>query len=399
MATYSYKARTSNGQPTKGTIDSRTELEARRKLKANKLVVLSLREKKGLSMNIGKGVHMSLKDKIVLTEQLAVMVKSGLSVSKALTAIGNEVFNNKVQKMLQEVAAAVDGGIAFSDALQPYEKTFGSVYIQMVKAGEKGGKLDDVLARLAHQLQKDADIKGKIKSALMYPIIIVFLMIGVIAVIMVFVIPRLKDVFTNANVELPIATKILIGASNFFVNYGLWIIVVAILAVGGFYLLLNYARFALLWDTIKIRIPLYGPFAQRVYLARFSLSFASLLSSGLPILEIMNTSRDVINNRAYQRELTVATKKIENGVPIATALRESSYFPNMIAQLVSIGEKSGSLEEVMWVVSNFYEKEVDAITRNLSAALEPIIMIALGIGVAFILVSVLQPMYNLVDTI
>ena len=398
MINFNYQANDAQGKKIKGQIEARTELEARRQLKARHLVVLSLREKKGLNLSFG-GVHMSLKDKIVLTEQLSVMVKSGLTISRSLQVIGAESFNPKIQRMLHEIAAAVDGGSAFSEALQPYENTFGSVYIQMVKAGEKGGKLDEVLIRLSEQLQKDADIRSKIRSALMYPVIVVALMIGVMVVIMVFVIPRLKDVFIGAGVELPMATQVLIAVSNFFVNFGWWIALAVVIASILFFVLLRYPTFALIWDTIKIRLPIYGPFAKRVYLARFSLSFASLLASGLPILEIMTTSRDVVNNRAYQEDITEAAKQVENGVSISTALHESPYFPNMIAQLVSIGEKSGSLEEIMWVIANFYEKEVDAITRNLSAALEPIIMVVLGIGVAFLMLAVLQPMYSLVNAI
>lgn len=398
MAAFTYIARDAQGARQKGRITAMTASDAAEKIKARGLLIVKIDPVR--TLHIGSStVKMSLKDKVVLTEQLAVMIKAGLPISKALQAMLNQSFSKPIREMLGAISTQVEGGISFAEALEQYHDTFGRVYIKMVQAGEKGGKLDDILDKLALQLQKDYEIRGKIRSALMYPIIILILMAVVIVVIMIFVIPRLTLVFTESGVALPTPTKILIGTSNFFVAHGMILLIAVAVAVIAVKLLLHVQKISLLWDTIKVRIPIYGPFVVRVYMARFSLTFASLISSGLPILEILGTSSDVIDNRAYQRELADVAKNIENGMPIATALGNSHYFPNMISQLVSVGEKSGSLEDIMWVIAHFYEKEVDAVSQNLSTALEPIIMIVLGVGVAFILISVLQPMYSLVSAI
>ncbi len=398
MPAFTYIARDAQGARQKGRITAMTASDAAEKIKARDLLIVKIDPVH--TFRIGSStVKMSLKDKVVLTEQLAVMIKAGLPISKALQAMLNQSFSKPIREMLGAISTQVEGGISFAEALEQYHDTFGRVYIKMVQAGEKGGKLDDILEKLALQLQKDYEIRGKIRSALMYPIIILLLMAVVIVVIMIFVIPRLTLVFTESGVALPTPTKILIGTSNFFVAHGVILLIAVAVAVIAVKLLLHVQKISLLWDTIKVRIPIYGPFVVRVYMARFSLTFASLISSGLPILEILGTSSDVIDNRAYQRELADVAKNIENGMPIATALGNSHYFPNMISQLVSVGEKSGSLEDIMWVIAHFYEKEVDAVSQNLSTALEPIIMIVLGVGVAFILISVLQPMYSLVSAI
>lgn len=396
MPIFTFQARTAEGIRQKGRIVAESVNDATAKIKARGWLVINIEQSRSFHLGSNR-IKMSLKDKVVLTEQLAVMVKAGLPVSKAFIALLNQTFPKPVHEMLATISTQVEGGLSLAEALEQYHDTFGRVFIKMVSAGEKGGKLDDILEKLALQLQKDYEIRGKIRSALMYPMIIVILMIVVVAVIMVFVIPRLATVFTDAGVDLPTPTKLLIGTSNFFVNHGVVLLIVLVVAVIGGRLLLRNPKIGLTWDTIKVRIPLFGPFVVRVYMARFSLTFASLLSSGLPILEIFGTSKEVIDNRAYQREITDIAKNIENGMPIATALENSHYFPNMISQLVSVGEKSGSLEDIMWVIARFYEKEVDAVSQNLSSALEPIIMVALGIGIAFILISVLQPMYSLVS--
>jgi len=396
MPTFTFQARDAEGKREKGRIVAESLNDAATKLKTRGWLVL--RVKPASTFHFGASrIKMSLKDKVVLTEQLAVMIKAGLPVSKAFIALLNQTFPKPVHEMLATISTQVEGGLSFAEALEQYHDTFGRVFIKMVTAGEKGGKLDDILEKLALQLQKDYEIRGKIRSALMYPLIIVILMVVVVAVIMVYVIPRLATVFTDAQVDLPTPTKMLIATSDFFVNHGVVVLIALVVAVIGSKLLLRNPKIGLAWDTIKVRIPLYGPFVVRVYMARFSLTFASLLSSGLPILEIFGTSKEVIDNRAYQNELAEISKNIENGMPIATALEHSHYFPNMISQLVSVGEKSGSLEEIMWVIARFYEKEVDAVSQNLSSALEPIIMVALGVGIAFILISVLQPMYSLVS--
>ncbi len=400
MPTYKYRARDNNGQTIKGKIDAKSIGQARKILRSRKLIIFSVEEGSKLfnSDLFGEGsTKLKLREKIILTEQLAVMVKSGLSVSDAIKSINSESTKKPISKMLNDLASEVEGGAPLSEALSKYPKAFDSVYIQMVRAGEKSGNLDKILARITKQLQKDAEIKGKVRSALMYPAIISILMVLVIAVIVIVVIPRLKTVFDDAGIDLPMSTRMLIKLSDFTVKYWLWLILFIIFGFIAFHFGLKVKKIKLLWDKIKMRVPVFGTLLKHVYLARFSLGFSSLLSSGLPILEIFSTTKKLVGNDAIEEELGHIEKKVENGMPIASALRESKYFPNMVAQLTQVGEKSGTLDQSFKVIANFYEQEVDNTTRNLSAALEPIIMVVLGIAIALLLVSVLQPMYGLVD--
>lgn len=395
---FTYKARDNQGNLQKGRVDAASATDARARLKAKGWLVVDLKEHKGRSGKGSKKLKISLKQRIVLTEQLAVMMKAGLSIGKCLNSLMEESENQKIKTMLADLSAQVEGGTALSDALETYHRTFGTVYIQMVRAGEQAGSLDKVLMRLSEQLQKDYEIRSKVRGALIYPTVVMTMMIVVIAIIIVFVLPKLGEVFTESGVELPIATKILLAVSAFSVKYGVWIIVCAILGFISIKAILSLPRPALFWDRTKLRIPIYGPFIKKVLMARFSLGFSSLMSAGLPILTIFETLAELLDNLAYKEELITIARKVENGRPIAQSLHESPLFPGMVGQLTAIGEQTGAMDEMFGVVASFYEKEVDNLTRNLSSALEPIIMVVLGVGIAFILLSVLQPMYGLVST-
>jgi len=396
---FNYRARDNSGQLQKGQIEAASANDARARLKAKGWLVVELKERKGKSSaNKAKRLKISLKQRIVLTEQLAVMMKAGLSVGKAINSLMEESDNPKIKAMLYDLGTQVEGGTSLSEALESYHYAFGTVYIQMVRAGEEAGSLDKVLMRLSEQLQKDYEIKSKVRGALIYPAVVMTLMLVIIIIIVVFVLPKLGEIFAESGVDLPIATRILLGISAFSVKYGVWIIVAAILGFISIRAILSLPRPALFWDRLKLRIPIYGPFLKKVIMARFSLGFSSLMSAGLPILTIFETLAELLDNLAYKDELTKIARKVENGQPIAKSLHESPLFPGMVGQLAAIGEQTGSLDEMFAVVASFYDKEVDNLTRNLSSALEPIIMVVLGLGVAFILLSVLQPMYGLVST-
>ena len=395
---FSYRARDNQGKLQKGQFEAGSMNDARDRLKTKGWLVIDLREVKNRARVGGKKLKLSLKQRIVLTEQLAVMMKAGLSIGKALNSLVEEAENDKIKAMLSDLAAQVEGGTSLSGALEMYHRTFGTVYIQMVRAGEQAGSLDKVLLRLTEQLQKDYEIKSKVRGALIYPAVVMTLMIVVIIVIIVFVMPTLGEVFKESGVDLPVATRILLSLSDYSVQYGGWILLAAGLLFAATKAILSLPRPALLWDKMKLRIPIYGPFLKKVLMARFSLGFSSLMSAGLPILTIFETLSELLDNLAYKDELQKITRKVENGEPIAQSLHESPLFPGMVGQLTAIGEQTGSMDEMFAVIASFYEKEVDNLTRNLSSALEPIIMVVMGVGVAFILLSVLQPMYGLVST-
>lgn len=399
MENYQYKAFSPEGKKIHGLVKASTLEGARNVLVKQKFTVVNLsKQSPGLAVvgNIFKRV--SVKDKIIFTEQLGVMIKSGLSVVEALRSLEDEMGNHYFKNALFEIRNQVESGSELSRAMATFPKIFSEDYIQVVKSGEVTGSLSDVLKRIADHLQKDYELVAKIKGAMIYPIIILILLLGVIIIIITFIIPKLKGVFEDAGTTLPLSTRILMAVSDNFLKYSWLIVIVLFFSIIAFRLLTRRGRGQIIWHTIKLKLPVYGTFSTKVAMARFTQIFASLSSAGVPILNIFETSQNTISNVVIKNELIKIGEDVGNGVPISFAFKKSKHFPPMIAQMATVGEKSGDMNEVFSIISNFYEKEVDQMAKNLSAAVEPIIMVVMGLGVGFILMSVLQPMYGLLDT-
>lgn len=396
MANFSYKAVSATDKKIRGIIKASSEEGARKLLERQQFTVISLEEqnKGGLSLNFLKRV--SIKDKIIFTEQLGIMIKSGLSVTDALKSLQDETQNKYFSEAINDIRSQVESGTALSAALAAHPRIFPEVYIQVVKSGEVTGALDSVLNRLGLQLQKDYDLIAKVKGAMIYPIIVVSLLIGVMIIIVTYIIPKLKDVFVEAGAELPMSTKILLFISDGFVKYS-WVIVIGvILFIIGFRLITRKGQGQIIWHTIKMKLPVFGPFTKKIIFARFTQTFSSLSGAGVPVLKIFETTQNITGNVIITNEIKNIAIDVKNGIPVSFAFRKSKHFPRMVAQLAAVGEKSGEMQDVFELLANFYEKDVDNMAKNLSAAIEPLIMIVMGLGVGFILISVLQPIYGLV---
>lgn len=396
MANFSYKAVSATDKKIRGIIKASSEEGARKLLERQQFTVISLEEqnKGGLSLNFLKRV--SIKDKIIFTEQLGIMIKSGLSVTNALKSLQDETQNKYFAEAINDIRSQVESGTALSTALAAHPRIFPEVYIQVVKSGEVTGALDGVLNRLGLQLQKDYDLIAKVKGAMIYPIIVVTLLIGVMIVIVTYIIPKLKDVFAEAGSELPISTRILLFISDGFIKYS-WVIVIGvILFIIVFRFITRKGQGQIIWHTIKMKLPVFGPFTKKIIFARFTQTFSSLSGAGVPVLKIFETTQNITGNVIISNEIKSIADDVKNGVPVSFAFRKSKHFPRMVAQLAAVGEKSGEMQDVFELLANFYEKDVDNMAKNLSAAIEPLIMIVMGLGVGFILISVLQPIYGLV---
>lgn len=400
MATFSYKIRDEQGAMQRGVVQASDQKEAVfvvHKLGGFTIEVKEIHSKnKSEKKKVGK---LSLKDRIVFTEQLAVMLKAGITLMQSLKGLEEEASNKTLRTVLGGVIKDVEGGLSFSEALRKYPKIFSNIYCQMIKSAEKTGNLAGILGKLTSQQQKEYDLRGKVKGALMYPAIISVLLLGVIIMVLTFILPKLTGLFTDSGVELPTSTKILIGLSDFFVNQ--WYVVVFVI-VGvpfAFKLITRNPKGLYAWDNFKIKIPVLGSFLVKSYIARFTQSFASLSEAGVPVLEIFHTLEGIIGNSVYEAEIKKIAADVENGSKVSTAIRKSKYFPGMVGQLVSVGEQSGDLAGIFTVLGDFFEKEVDGMAKNLSTLLEPIIMIVMGVAVGFVLISVLQPIFNLSNSI
>ncbi len=396
---YNYKARNKEGKLITGEIEATDEQGA----------ILSLREQGLYVSNIAaqnKGSALpqvfnkvSLKDKIIFTQQLGVMIRSGLSIVEALEVLKEETQSKTFAKSISEIISDIKGGSPVSLALEKHKNIFDSVYVNTISAGEKSGKLDEVLQSLTVQLEKDYAITSKLRGAMIYPIIVLTTLVGVMILILVVIIPQLKQIFDDSGVPLPFLTRCVIAISDFTKDNILYVLlgcVVLALAIRAYGKTIT-GRHVL--DRVKISIPVFGNLNRKTYMARFARTFSGLTKSGLPLLEIFRTSKQVVNNIIYQDEIDKMINKVEVGEPISKVLKDCHLFPRMIGNLVSVGERSGSLDDVFNTIADFFDKEVDAITNNLSTLLEPVLMVVMGVGIGLIIISVLQPIYGLVNAI
>lgn len=397
---YTYKAKDKGGKLARGTIEAADEKTAIQSLKDTGLFVIDLKaSKKSVFGGALFQKRVSLKDKIIFTQQLAMMIRSGLSITEALEALKQEAQNQYFAGQIMEITATVKGGTPLSDAFGKFPDTFNDIYINMTRSGESSGKIDAVLDRLANQLEKDYELTRKIRGALAYPLFVVFVLIIVMILVITIIIPQLKIVFDDAGVELPLLTRIVIAISNGIRQY--WPIILGILIVigGGIFWQLKTKKGRNIYDKTIVKVPVFGDLLKKTYVSRFARTFSSLVSSGLPIIDSINVSSRVIGNSVYESELAKISDEVRNGKQISDSLRSSHVFPLMLGQLASVGEKSGNLDEVFAKIADFFDRDIENITANLSQLLEPVLMVFMGIGIGLVIVSILQPIYGLVNAI
>jgi type IV pilus assembly protein PilC len=395
-----YKAKNDKGEIKNAYLESNDKTAALASLKAQNLYVIKI-EKKDKNNDILALFHrkVPLKEKIIFTKQLAIMIRSGLSIIEALKSIREESSNKLFQSIVLNLVSEVEGGTPLSEALAHHKETFGDIYVSMVKSGEKTGKVDSVLERLAKQLENDFDLQRKIKGALSYPIFILITMVIVVSIVIVYVIPQLRTIFDDAGVSLPATTNAMINISIFLRNYGIYTIIAIVLlyiALSRWHKTNSGRHF---FDKMVISIPIIGGLMRKAYMARFTRTFAALTGAGLPLLDVFKSSGKVIGNILYEEEIIKMSRHVEDGELISAVFKRSKLFPNMVGQLSAVGEKSGSVDGVFDSMADFYDREVEAITSNLSSLLEPILMVVIGTGIGFVVISILQPIYSLVNAI
>ena len=337
--------------------------------------------------------RVSAKDKSFLVRQLATMLSSGLTLDKSLAVIIAQVKNNYLKQVLLIVLNDLEGGIAFSEALKKHPRIFDRVFVNVVISGEAIGKMSEVLLRLADQLEKENGFVSKIKGALYYPGFIIFTMIIMAGVMMVKVIPPLKEVFSEYNSQLPWTTRVLIGASDFMATYWLIFAIVFIGAIAYFMYFIKTNQGKKFIDFVAIHYTLNIGVA--VYMARFARTLSMLIQAGTPIIEAIEITGEVMNNSIYQKVLTRVSDQVERGIPISVQLEKSKVFPLIIPQMIAVGEKTGELEHVLENLAVYYEEESDTKIKNLTSLFEPVIIVLIGIAVAFMVFSIIGPIYNI----
>ncbi len=397
MKRFTYKAKDKKGSVITGEVEASSAQVAAKLVRARGLVVITITPRKESLLTLIKKFRerITLGDVATFTRQLATMVNAGLPITQALLILRSQS-KGSLQKVVAQILSDVEGGESLSTSLSRHPKVFNPTYIALVKSGEVGGVMDEVLVRLADNLEKQQEFKGKVKGALIYPAIIVVGMFVVGLVMMIFVIPRLTSLYGEFNAQLPMATKVLIGVSNFFVKA--WPLVLITLGV-GFYAFSSYRKTPggrRKTDELLFKLPIIGDLQREVMLTELTRTLSLMVGAGVSILEALNITAGVMGNVVVSDALKDAAKQVEKGFPIAYAFsKHPEAFPYILSQMVAVGEETGKMEEVLAKVSHVFEVESDQRVKGLTSAVEPLVMILLGLGVGFLVIAIILPIYNL----
>jgi type IV pilus assembly protein PilC len=402
MTTFAYKAIDQRGAQATGKIDGDSKVAVAATLRNQGFTVLDLNEvKQGLGQ-IEIGGRIKSKDLTVFSRQFATMVNSGLSMLRCLYVLEEQTTNKKLAKVIGDIRADVEAGISLSDALEKHPKVFSRLYISMVRAGELGGILDEVLNRLATQLEKEDSIKRAVKSAMVYPILIGSFAILVLIGMVLFLIPIFAGMYKDlGNAKLPLLTRIMVGFSEVLRSWwGLLVLAAIIFLIWGFRRLKSTDRGREVWDRFKLRIPMgIGQIIRKLAVARFSRTLGTLISSGVPILQAIEITGQAAGNAVIENAMMEVQQSVKEGQSITKPLENVSVFPAMVTQMISVGEETGSLDAMLNKIADFYEDEVNASIKSLTSILEPILMLGVGAIVGLVVISMYLPIFNMMNIV
>lgn len=403
MATFAYVGRSKSGAVKKGELVAKSRDEAVEQLRKQSVVVTSLEEKaskQGFSLSFGSG--MSEKDLVVFTRQFGTMINAGLPLIQCLEILSTQSENAALRKAIGEVKVQVEGGSTFSDALRKHPKIFDDLYVNMVHAGEVGGLLDTILGRLSKHIEKAMKLKGQIKSAMVYPAAIVGIAAIVITVLMIWVIPVFEKMFkdmSGGKMALPAPTQLVIDMSNF--AQASWYIILGVIVGCVVGLKKYYAtpQGRLVIDKFLLKLPVFGDLIRKASVAKFTRTLGTLLASGVPLLEALTICAKTSGNKVVEGALLEAKVSISGGKTISEPLAKSGTFPKMVTHMIAVGESTGALDSMLGKIADFYEDEVDEAVTNLTALLEPMMMVFLGVTVGFIVVAMYLPIFTMASAI
>ena len=397
MKRYNYKAKDKTGKVYTGEVEAASEKTALKLLHERNLIVISIKPVGGFSLGFVKKIRgrISKGDVTSFTRQMSTMINAGLPLTEALLILRAQA-KPSMQTVISQVLNDVEEGNAFSKSLEKHPRVFTRTYVALIRSGEVGGVLDSVMARLADNLEKQQEFSGKVKSAMIYPIIIIIGMTGVALIMLVFVVPRLTSLYDQFDADLPVTTKLLIAISNFMVKLWPLVLIGAFGLIYGFklYRKSNIGRNKT--DRLLLRLPMIGELQMNIILADLTRTLGLMVSSGVSIIEGLIIASEVVGNIVVSNALKDTADMVEKGFPIAYSFsKRSDVFPLILSQMIAVGEETGKMDEVLDKVSHVFEVDSDQKLKNMTAAVEPIILIVLGVGVAFLVISIIMPIYNL----
>ncbi len=398
MADWKWKGKDANGNDVSGVITADTAEAVRLQLRRQKITPTTIKKRmKDIQITIpGMATRIKERDIVVFTRTFSTMVDAGLPLVQCLEILAQQTENPVFSKAISDIGQSVESGSTYADALRKHPKIFDDLYCNMVEAGETGGILDTILNRLAAYMEKAIGLKRQVKSALVYPTVIISVAIGVVTFLMYAVIPTFGKIFTSLGSTLPLPTKIVINMSNFIRDY---LLIIAAAAVGLFYAFRYFRkteRGARVIDAAILKSPVFGLLLRKVAVAKFTRTLGTLISSGVPILEGLEITAKTAGNKVIEDAVMKTRVSISEGKTISEPLAATDVFPPMVIQMIAVGESTGALDAMLEKIADFYDEEVDIAVSNLTQMLEPLLMVFLGVSVGFIVIAMYLPMFKLI---
>lgn len=396
MPQFLYTARDATGHKVRGKVEAKSREIAANILREKKLFIIGLEDhtESGFASMRARFVSIKQDDIVNITRQLATMINAGLPLIQSFTILESQA-KPALKKVLRAVIRDIEGGANLGNALKKHSNVFSTVYISLVEAGEAAGALDVILNRLADTLEKQKEFRAKTKGALIYPGIVLIAMLLVMIIMMIFVIPQMTDLYADFGADLPLPTQILISMSDFMRNS--WYVFIA-LGVGGFLLFRSWVKTEVgrhQYDKFLLKVPVMGDLRQKILVTEFSRTLSLMVSAGISLLQALEIVRTGLDNVVYSGAVANARAEVEKGRSLSSSLERQNVFPILLPQMVSVGEETGQLDDLLTKLSVYYESETEHAIKNLTTAMEPLIMVVLGVGVGFLIVAIIMPIYSL----
>ena len=399
MASYVYVAReTASGREIHSSVEAATEQAAIAALLNRNMLVLSIQEKVGRQGRTSGG-RVALADMVIFTRQLATMIDAGLAMVQSLQALAEQTTNKVMRDVIHDVCTRVESGDSFSEALAKHPKAFSRLYICMVAAGEQGGLLAEILARLATYLETTARLRKKIKSAMMYPAVVSVVAVLITTFLLIKVVPVFGEIFASFGAKLPAPTAYLIMLSDIVKHYLIFILLAGGGVVYGWFYFIKTPAGRLFWDSRRIKLPIFGAIAHKICLARFTRTLSSLVRSGVPILEVLQIVSQTVGNVVMEKAIKTAASDIERGESISAALAKHPIFPSMVVRMITAGEQTGKIDNMLERISDFLDEEIETTLSGLTSMIEPILIVFLGVVVGGMVICMFLPLFKLPEIV
>ncbi len=401
MLTFVYTAhKTDTSELVKAEVQAENERAAAKLLMSQGLfpITIESKEESGILAKSGLGKRVSSKDRVIFTRQLSTLINAGLPLTQSLRTVQEQISNKNLRDIVTEVLSSVEAGTSLSQAFAAHPGVFNNVYVSLVAAGEASGSLDKALDRIAYQQEKDAAILSKVRSALVYPVIVLVVILAVLIFMLTTVLPQVGGLYKDLHQSLPVLTQVLIAISNFILNFWWLSLLILVGVVFGIRAWVKTSSGRSSVDSFKLHMPLFGQIFRKVYMARFSRTLGTMLNSGIPMLEALRIVKESIGNVHVEETLEKAMGSVKGGKALSSTLENQPTFLSLVPQMIKIGEQSGAIDQMLDRVASYFENEVDEEVKNLSTTIEPLLMVVLGVVVGGVIAAILLPVYSLVGS-